>query len=169
MEMKKLSVRAQKWLKTFHVLFAGIWVGAALSLTLKQFFINPANGMELYGITSTLKFIDDFIIIPGAIGSLLTAFIYSIWTKWGWFKHKWIAVKWCINLYGVIFGTFWLGPWLNSLVPIAKDKGLSALADPLFFHNRNMLMVWGSFQAATIVFAFFLSTLKPWKKKRSQN
>jgi hypothetical protein len=40
--MKKLSVRAQKWLKTFHVLFAGIWVGAALSLTLKQFFISPA-------------------------------------------------------------------------------------------------------------------------------
>ena len=73
--MKKLSVRAQKWLKAFHVLFAGIWVDAALRLTLKQFFINPADGMELYGITATLKFIDDFILIPGAIGSLLTALI----------------------------------------------------------------------------------------------
>jgi hypothetical protein len=40
--MKKISVRAQKWLKTFHVLFAGPWVGAAISLTLKQFFISPA-------------------------------------------------------------------------------------------------------------------------------
>ena len=163
--MKKLSARGQKWLKSFHILFAGLWAGAAFCLTLKQFFIKPSDGMELYGITSTLKFIDDFVIIPGAVGSLLTALIYSIWTNWGWFKHKWITVKWCINLYGVIFGTFWLGPWLNSSVPIAKEKGLSSFTDPVFFHNRKMLMIWGTFQAVTIVFAFFLSVIKPWKKK----
>jgi uncharacterized membrane protein len=167
--MKKLSARGQKWLKSFHVLFAGLWVGGVFCLILKQFFIKPSDGMELYGIMSTLKFVDDFIIIPGGVGSLLTALIYSIWTNWGWFKHKWITVKWCINLYAVILGTFWLGRWLNSLVPIAKGKGLSALTDPVFFHNRKMLMIWGAFQAVTIVFAFFLSVIRPWKKKASRS
>jgi hypothetical protein len=165
--MKKMSARAQKWLKSFHILFAGLWVGAAVSLSLKQFIINPRDGMELYGITATLKFIDDFILIPGAIGSLLTALIYSLWTNWGWFKHRWITVKWCINILGVILGTFFLGPWLNGLPPIAQRLGLTALSDTTFSHNRRMLMIFGTFQAATIAFAFFISTLKPWRKRGS--
>ena len=163
--MKKMSVRGQKWLKCFHIFFAGLWVGAAACLTLKQFFINPSDGMELYGVTSTLKFIDDFIIIPGALGSLLTALIYSIWTNWGWFRHRWITVKWCINLYGVIFGTVCLGPWLNSLPPIVREQGLSALSDAAFLENRQKLMIFGTFQALTIVLACFVSVLKPWKKR----
>jgi len=163
--MKKMSARGQKWLKCFHIIFAGMWVGAAVCLTLKLFFIRPGDGLELYGITETLKFIDDFVIIPGGMGSLLTALIYSVWTNWGWFKHRWITVKWCINIFGLISGTFFLGPWLNALPPIAKIKGLEALSDPIFLHNRKMLMIFGTFQAATIIFACFVSVLKPWKKK----
>ena len=47
----------------------------------KQFFINPMDGRELYGILATMDFIDFFVIIPGAIGCLLTALFYSIWTN----------------------------------------------------------------------------------------
>ena len=164
--MAKISGSGQKWLKGFHVFFAGLWIGGAVALNLKQFFVNPTDGMELYGIVSTMKFIDDFIIIPGAVGLVLTGLLYSIWTNWGWFKHPWVTVKWCINLYGVIFGTFFLGPWLNSLPPIALNKGLTALSDPTFMHNRRMLIIFGTFQVATIIFAVFVSALKPWKKKK---
>jgi len=55
-----------------------MWVGAAIVLSAKQFFVNPSHGGELYGITSTMDFIDIFIIIPGAIGVLVTGFIYSM-------------------------------------------------------------------------------------------
>ena len=78
----------------------------------------------------------------------LTGLLYSIWTNWGWFKHKWVTVKWAICLYGVVFGTYPLGPWMSELAAIAKSKGLTALSDPVFAHNRLMLMVFGTFQAA---------------------
>ncbi|PKN27686.1 MAG: hypothetical protein CVU64_15410, partial [Deltaproteobacteria bacterium HGW-Deltaproteobacteria-21] len=94
---------------------------------------------------------------------------YSLKTNWGWFKHRWVTVKWVINLYGVIFGTFWLGPWLNSLPPIAKTQGIQALSDPVFVHNRTMLLVFGTFQAATCVFAVFVSVLKPWKTRSQRS
>jgi hypothetical protein len=165
--MKKLSTGGQKWLKSFHVFFAGIWLGGAMSLVVKQFLITPTNGGELYGIITTLKFIDDFIIIPGAFGSIVTALIYSMWTNWGWFKQRWIIVKWCINIFGIVFGTFFLGPWLNRLPLISIGKGLDALSDPVFLHNMKMLHIWGTFQGMTIVFAFFVSVLKPWKRKRA--
>ena len=164
--MKKLSAKGQKWLKGFHIFFACMWVGAAVCLNMIIFFMTATDGMQLYGINISQKFIDDFVIIPGAIGVLLTGLLYSIYTNFGWFKHNWVIVKWIINLYGVIFGTFWLGPWLNSLPPIAKVQGLGALTDPTYTHNQTMLYWWGTFQAATLIFAVFISILKPWKRKK---
>jgi uncharacterized membrane protein len=163
--MKKIGPKGQRWLKGFHALFACMWVGAAIILTVKQFFISATDGGQLHGIMATLDFIDIYIIIPGAIGVLLTGLIYSIWTRWGWFKHNWIIVKWVICIYGVAFGTYPLGPWMKSLAHISKVQGLAALSDPTFVHNRLMLMVFGTFQAITLIIAIFLTTLRPWKKK----
>jgi hypothetical protein len=163
--VKKLNSKGQQWLKCIHVFFGCLWVGGAVSLTLMTFLMQPSDGMELYGINVSKRFIDDFIIIPGAVGSLLTGLLFSMFTKWGWFKHNWITVKWVINVFGVLFGTFWLGPWLNSLPDLSKVQGLQALSNPQYLHNQNMLYLWGTFQAATIVFALFISILKPWKRK----
>jgi hypothetical protein len=163
--MKKLGAKGQRWLKGFHAFFACMWVGAAVVLTVKQFFIQARGDGELYGILSTLDFIDLYLIIPGALGVLLTGLFFSLWTHWGWFKHRWITVKWVICLYGVIFGTYPLGPWMSELARISKAKGLGALGDPVYLHNRRMLWIFGTFQAATLVFAVFLTALKPWKRK----
>ncbi len=166
--MKKLGQKGQRWLKGFHSLFACMWVGAAIVLSVKQLFVNPSNGKELYGIMSTMDFIDIFIIIPGAIGVLVTGLIYSVWTNWGWFKHKWITVKWIICLYGVVFGTYPLGPWMSSLAHISKKQGISALSDPIYLHNRTMLYVFGTLQAATLIFAVFITAVKPWGKAQKR-
>ncbi|MFC1821739.1 hypothetical protein ACFL9T_03465 [Thermodesulfobacteriota bacterium] len=166
--MKKLSARGQKWLKGIHVAFACMWVGAAICLSVKLFFIKPMSGGELYGITSTMDFIDIFIIIPGAVGVLLTGIVFSTWTNWGWFKHNWIIVKWVICLYGVIFGTYPLGPWMSGMARISKELGMQALSDPTFVNNQNMLMIFGTFQASTLIFALFITTLKPWKKRKGK-
>jgi hypothetical protein len=164
--MRKLNPKGQRWLKAFHVVFACMWVGAAITLTTKQFFVNPESGGELYGIAATMDFIDIFIIIPGAFGVLLTGIIYSVWTNWGWFKHNWITVKWVICLYGIIFGTYPLGPWMSSLAHMSKEQGLDALNNATFLHNQKMLMIFGTLQVCTLVFAVFITALKPWKKRK---
>jgi hypothetical protein len=113
-----------------------------------------------------MKFIDDFIIIPGAMGVLLTGILYSILTNWGWFRHNWVTVKWIICIFGIIFGTFWLGPWVNSLVPIAKEEGINALANETYTNHQRMVLYFGTFQLCTLIFAAFISILKPWKRKK---
>lgn len=164
MKKNMLSAKGQRWLKCLHVLFSCAWVGAALCLVTMNFTMQATSDMELYGINISMKFIDDYIIIPGAIGCLLTGLVYSIFTNWGWFKHRWITAKWIINITGVIFGTFWLGPWLNSLPEISKAEGLKALTNAVYINNRTMLYYWGTLQALSIIFALFISVLKPWKK-----
>ena len=148
-----------------HIFFAAVWVGGGCSLIAMQAFLRSDIAGARYGIDISLKFIDDFIIIPGAMGCLATGLVFSLFTNWGFFKHAWITVKWAINIGGVLFGTFFLGPWLNSLPPISKTLGAAALSDPLYIHNKFMNQTFGPVQVATLVFAVFISVLKPWRKK----
>jgi hypothetical protein len=164
--MKKLSAKRQRWLKCLHIYSASVWVGCATALTIIQFFVNPSDGNELFGIVATLDFIDLYILVPGAMGTFFTAIAYSILTNWGWFRHNWITVKWAICLFGLVFGTFWLGPWVSDMAAITQEKGLDALGDPQYLSNRQNSMVFGTLQAITVIFAVFISTLKPWKKKK---
>jgi len=64
------------------------------ALILHSFFLKTSNPNTLLGITLTLKFIDDYILMPCAIGTFITGLLYSLLTNWGWFKHNWITVKW---------------------------------------------------------------------------
>jgi len=69
----ELGVKSKAWLKGFHVLFACAWLGAALSMVLVlSMKAQPNSELQLYAVTSSLTVIDDLIIIPGAMGCLLT-------------------------------------------------------------------------------------------------
>ncbi|WP_407309680.1 hypothetical protein [Desulfosporosinus sp. SB140] len=87
----ELGVKSKTWLKGFHVLFACAWLGSALAMVLVLALkAQPNSGFQLYSVTSLLTVIDDFIIVPGAIGCLLTGLLYSVFTKWGLTKFYWI-------------------------------------------------------------------------------
>jgi len=163
--MAILGSRGQKWLKMVHLFFAALWVGGAFALLLLLFSLDASHDMELYGLNRAMRLVDDFVIIPGAVGLLLTGILYATLTPWGWFRHRWITAKWLVNLYGVIFGTFLLGPWLNSLAPLAYEAGLAALAQPEYQARLHLLRSWGTFQFTTILFAVVISVLKPWRKR----
>ncbi len=164
--MPQFSADAQKWLKAVHLVFVALWVGGGVALILMQRCLTAELDMELYGLNRAMRFVDDFIIIPGAFGCLLTGLLYSLFTRWGFFQHGWVTIKWGINVGGIIFGTFWLGPWLNSLGPIARELGLAAYQDPVYSHNLAMNSTWAPVQVGTLIVAVFLSTLKPWKAWR---
>jgi uncharacterized membrane protein len=157
--MKKIGPVGQKWLKSFHILFGCTWAACGLCLTLMSLFIKPTEGLQLYGVDMSRKFIDDIFVAPAATGCLLTGVIYSLFTNWGWFKHRWIMVKWCISIFGVVFGTFWLGQWLNLLPPISQTEGMAALSNSTYLHARTMNLWGGAFQNLTMILAVFMNPL----------
>ncbi|MBN2431387.1 MAG: DUF2269 family protein [Acidobacteria bacterium] len=163
--MAMLGPRGYKWLKIIHLFFAALWVGGAFAVLLLIFTLEAAHGMELYGVNRAMRLVDDYVIIPGAVGLLLTGILYATLTPWGWFRHRWITTKWIVNIYGVMFGTFLLGPWLNSLAPQAFEQGLAALTQPEYLARLHLLRSWGTFQFTTILFALVISVLKPWRKR----
>ena len=145
------------------------WVGGALSLVL--LFVlrkNATDGGVLYGIYQSIQHVDLAIVAyPGAMGCLITGFIYSLFTPWGFFKHNWMIVKWIVTVTAIVSGTFFLGPWEASVVEISGRLGMAAIDDPNYTHKLKMNVIFGSLQALVILITVFISILKPWKRKKT--
>jgi hypothetical protein len=165
--MKKFGSRGQRILKIIHLVLAGLWLGGGLALNLMVAVLGPGqSGGELLGYDLARKFVDDFIIIPGANGCLLSGLLISLFTPWGFFRHRWVAVKWLLTVTCILFGTFYLGPRVNGQPLLSLDLGLAAAADPVYLANRLESMAGGWVQTVILVFMVTISVLKPWKKRK---
>ncbi|NDW12035.1 DUF2269 family protein [Bacteroides sp. 214] len=149
-----------------HIFLAFCWIVGGLTLCLLVFITHPQSGDELFMRSRILQVVDDYFIIYGAIGSLITGLIYSIWTNWGFFKHTWITVKWVMIVLQILFGTFVLGPCVNDNVILADQLREAALTDPVFIENIRMTQLWGTVQTALLLIVIIISVQKPWKKKK---
>lgn len=164
--MKKFGAQGQRILKIFHLVTTCLWVGGAVTLNLMGLMLGPAeSGAELFGYDLARKFVDDLIIIPGAIGCLFSGLLISWLTPWGFFRHRWVAIKWVLTVGCILFGTFYLGPMINGQPSISHELGLAALGDPTYTANRFNNIIGGGFQLLLILFMVVISVLKPWKKK----
>lgn len=163
--MKTLSSNNLKLLKVIHLLCAFMWIGGAFSMLLLLSGINPAESHEMYMRSLSLKMIDDWLIIVGANGCIITGLIYGIWTKWGFFKHRWITVKWGLTLFMVLSGTFAMGPCVNGNVYSPDEIALYTSDNEVFWNNISQTIVWGILQTVLLIATMVISVYKPWKGK----
>ncbi|MCC8173868.1 MAG: hypothetical protein LIO65_05680 [Odoribacter sp.] len=84
--MKKLNAKGMKVLKICHLLFVMMWVVGVIAMGVVG-LIRPESGDELYMTLFITRIIDDVLVIPGAMLTVVTAIIYGINTNWGFFKH----------------------------------------------------------------------------------
>jgi uncharacterized membrane protein len=166
--MKKLTPSAIKILKMLHIFFAFCWIVGACVLCLLIFITHPESGDELYMRSRVLQIVDDYFIICGALGSLITGLIYSIWTNWGFFKHHWITVKWIMTILQIAFGTFVLGPCINGNIIIADQLRDTALTDPVFLENIRTIQIGGTIQTVLLFLYIIISVQKPWRRKQEK-
>jgi uncharacterized membrane protein len=163
----RLSARRAKLLKFIHIVLASAWLASVMILVFFFTAVIPgATRQDLHGILIAVKAIDDYIIIPAANGILISGLVYGIATHWGWFRHGWVAAKWVITLYGILFGTFLLGPRLNRLPVLAAAAPFDAALPVEFAADLAFLQIWGSVQLATLLAAYLLSVYR-WKMKSS--
>ena len=162
--MKKFSARQVRILKMTHIIFFIMWFGGFLCITAVMFVAQPAHPDDIYMKCRTMEIIDNYVLIPGALGSLFTGLVYSIWTNWGFFKHRWITFKWIMTTAQILFGTFALGPWIDRNVILSGNMRGAALSNPEFINNILMIKIWGTVQGSLLLFLIVISVIKPWKR-----
>ena len=156
----------KKWLVAAHVVFGAIWFGTALCMVAIAIFNrHTPQGDALYTVNAVMKLLDDFIIIPAAVLSLLTGGLLCWLTIWGFFKHYWVITKWIMTITLIVFGTIWLGPWLNSATAISDTERLNAFQNPLYAFDVKGMMIGAVIQTLSILAIIIISILKPWGRR----
>ena len=164
--MKKLTGKWIKILKITHLLFAIMWTGGALGMIVLMLATSPQDSHELYMRSLALKLIDDWLIIPGGIAITISGIIYGIWTNWGFFKHRWITVKWILVVFMMLSGTFLMGPWVNNYVYSVENIPNYTLENSEFFSNISQTILWATIQVACLITVIIISVFKPWKSQK---
>lgn len=164
--MKKLGSKGLKVLKTLHLIFAMIWTTGAIAMVLVTFLAKAELGDELHMKYSILLLIDNWLIITGAMTSLAIGIVYGVFTNWGFFKHRWIIVKWIITVAEILFGTFAYHPWLIRNLEIIGQLKEEAVHNAEYMTNNTWMEISGFFQAGLLLFLIVISVFKPWKAKK---
>lgn len=164
--MAKLSLQQKHWLVTAHVIFAALWTGTVLSMFLISWNNQAsANANLLYALHSAVNLLDDYVVIPAAIGSVLTATFLCWLTNYGFTKFWWVITKWFLTVSLIIFSTFWLYPWSNTAESIAEKQGLEALGDRIYLLDARGVLVGSAVQAILLLIIIGISVIKPWGRR----
>ncbi|HEY9664168.1 MAG TPA: hypothetical protein V6C65_37465 [Allocoleopsis sp.] len=165
----KLSLQQKNWVLAFHIGFAALWTGTVLSMFLIAFRNNStANADILFALNSVINLLDDFIVIPAAIGSVVTATLLCWQTNYGFFKFYWVITKWILTTGLIVFGTFWLFPWGTTAEAIAQTEGLGAFNNPIYTFDTKGVLIGSVIQVAFLFVIIVISTLKPWGRRPSK-
>lgn len=165
--MRQLSLNQRKWLKSIHLVAAGVWITTGLVMFLIHFMSNDLiSGDQLHLLNKIIYLIDMKILVPAAVICLLTGWMYSHFTKWGYFKHGWIIFKWIITVLIIVLGTIFSEPWIAKMVKISGELGLNATHNSDYQWYLNSHNIMGVCMTATLIIAVFISIFKPAKSKK---
>ncbi|GII00567.1 membrane protein [Planobispora takensis] len=125
-----------------------------LGMTLRQ-SQDPAFVRTGYQI---MVLIDDVIVIPTALLTLLSGIVSGLSSNWGVLKHHWVVAKLGLVLLAMANGFFFLHEWTGRALAEATGPAVPATG-----HAVRTLLIAGNLAAfILLVVATILSIYKPW-------
>lgn len=163
--MKNLTPVGMKTVKTLHLIAVVMWLGGCLAMGLIALIPtdDPVSKLALLNVS---ELIDYAILIPGAVATVLTGAIYGIWSKWGFFRHTWLTVKWIVSIAIILIGTFFFHPFSLEMIDILQSPAPDATATNILAVDAAILR-WCGLQAIALMLLIPVSVFKPWKRTPS--
>lgn len=152
-----------KALKTVHIICASLWLGSSVSMNLLRYLVDDLDNAGMFWMARTLEIIDMKILVPGAVGCLLTGIVYGLFTNWGFFRHRWLTVKWILTVFIISFGTFHTGPLIKENVVIGRSLLEGSGSPEQYWLNAGDSIVSGLLQLSLLMIATVISVYRPWK------
>lgn len=165
--MPVLKSRSMKALKIFHLLGASCWVGGAVSM-ISLNIASAGAGREgmLYGINYSSHVLDMWVVITLGLGiCVFTGLLYGLLTPWGFFRQRWVAVKWLVTGFCFASGWIFLGRWEAALLALSEAAGTAALHEAAYQQVRALHLAGSLLQLGLLIFLVAVSVIRPWKKR----
>ena len=165
----RISQKIKRFLVSVHVICAMGWVGSVLAVLFLLSIRDRSALAQSYEISELCKKIDDQLIIPFAMLSLVSGLVLCSALNWGFVRHWWIVVKGLMTVSFIVFGTIALGPWLNKSAEIASaTSGVTSLVSLVTQHDRlylqlsHLLSAGVPIQLLLLLIIVVISYVKPW-------
>lgn len=100
-------------------------------------------------------FLDDELLVPCAVAVTYSGIMLATLMPWG-LRRTWVTVKLVGTIVGLIFGTVWLGGWLDEIVSAAGNGERG----PVWAE-----MIGGWVLVAGLAIIGWIGIAKPWAKR----
>ena len=165
--MKQFTPKGMKTLKTIHLLLIMMWtIGVVMMAIL--YWQPSSNSLQFLYNQQTAMLIDYSLVIPGAICTVITGILYGLKTNWGFFKYRWLTVKWIVGISVILIGTFGLHPIATEIIanlsPIASTD--THLPTDLFGAKLTVIKIMALVQGLVLIWLVYVSVFKPWKSTK---
>ncbi|MFE5240544.1 MULTISPECIES: DUF2269 domain-containing protein [unclassified Streptomyces] len=151
--MKPLKRPVRRGVLVAHVAVSVSWLGLTLGLLalgLTAFLTEDATTAQ--AATRAMKVFGDWLVVPVALGSLLSGLVLALGTPWGLARHRWVWTKFWLTLTTAGLSVFSLRPGIDE----AAARGAADID----------LVIAPSVATATYLFVTAISVLKPWGPTR---
>jgi hypothetical protein len=143
-----MKPKARKTWLLLHVITSVGWLGVTIGMLVLA--LAAFDAPQLY---PAMELLGDLVVLPLALGALVTGVVLSLGTKWGLVRHRWVLVKFVLTVIAVIATTFSLRSGLHE----AADGVVAAGGD---------VLVAACVSLALYTFNAVLSVFKPWGRTR---
>ena len=168
MPERQLTIQQKRYLKFAHLFFAALWGGGATTMVLLFCLFHPSTAHEQITFSKILFYIDFIIVGPGAGGCLATGLIYSLYGNWGFFKFRWITLKYVINILFITYGMLVFLPFTHGQYSYYLSQPTEAIIPEesiwmnIFCTSQNFCTI------LMFLFVVYLSVFKSVKKKNRE-
>ncbi|MCB1323616.1 MAG: hypothetical protein H7A21_16030 [Spirochaetales bacterium] len=165
-----LSTRWKNSILVLHILITAAWTGSVVAiLTLafaKQAF--PHTPTQLLETDRTILLLHDVLASNAGLLLVFTGLLFSMFTRWGFVKFYWVALKWLGLAFTFVWVLFFVAPSIaemNALADLLNDGAAAESEAALLVRYSKAgqrVMVYCLLELLALVLLVALSVYKPW-------
>lgn len=84
----------------------------------------------------------------------------------GFFKHKWLTVKWVLTVLLVVLGAGYMGATIKENMIYAQSVLTGNAETSSFLANIRNVAIAGIVQLIAFAYLIIISVVKPWKERK---
>jgi hypothetical protein len=159
--MSPRALAARKLNLTAHVVSSVGWLGAVVAfLALALVGLWSADPDHTRGTYLTMNTLGQFVVVPFSLAALITGFVQSLLTRWGFFRYYWVAAKLVLTVFAT--GMVLLHQFLAVAVAAGRVVGTPIGVMPDLGGLRAQLVIDAALGIAVLLVNTSLSIFKPW-------
>lgn len=95
-----LTPGLRKLVLSLHLAVSVGWIGAIVAyVSLAVAAMSRQDAQTVRGAWMAMEVTIRFVIVPLALGSLLTGLVMALGTKWGLFRHYWVLISLVLTIF----------------------------------------------------------------------